>query len=280
MNEHYHFYYIKDLLGNIRETYVHPEAGYKECIQRTQYYPFGLPWAEATGSSEQPWKYNGKEFVEMHGLDEYDSKARWYYPAICRTTTMDPMAEKYYSTSPYAWCGNNPINAIDPNGRDSVYIHDQSKRPLDCGIAGETYTATVVVVQNGEIVGEYRGSSYPNSTSNSDNSTPYNTINEGDYPFNNKYGHKQGNEKGLNIVDNKGKRTVPGTDKNGEDVTIEYGNVHSGKSDKGNYNSRGSIACITIHPDDADAFFSHFTWTNDEKTRGNSQGRIFINRDK
>ena len=101
--EHYHFYYIKDLLGNIRETYVHPEAGYKECIQRMQYYPSGLPWAETMMPSEQPWKYNGKEFVEMHGLDEYDSEARWYYPAICRTTTMDPLAEKYYSTSPYAW---------------------------------------------------------------------------------------------------------------------------------------------------------------------------------
>ena len=60
-----------------------------------QYYPSGLPWAETAGASEQPWKYNGKEFVEMHGLDEYDSKARWYYPAICRTTTMDPLAEKY-----------------------------------------------------------------------------------------------------------------------------------------------------------------------------------------
>ena len=276
----YHFYYIKDLLGNIRETYVHPEAGYKECIQRMQYYPSGLPWEYVYNSSEQPWKYNGKEFVEMHGLDEYDSKARWYYPAICRTTTMDPLAEKYYSTSPYVWCGNNPINAIDPDGRDSIYVHDQSKRPSDCGIAGETYTATVVVVQNGDIVGEYRGSSYPNSTSNSDNSTPYNTINEGDYPFNNKYGHKQGTEKGLNIINNNGKRTVPGTNKNGEEVTIEYGNVHSGKSDKGNYNSRGSKACITIHPDDADAFFSHFTWTNDKKTTGNSQGRIFINRDK
>lgn len=118
--EHYHFYYIKDLLGNIRETYVHPEAGYKECIQRMQYYPSGLPWVESAGASEQPWKYNGKEFVEMHGLDEYDSKARWYYPAICRTTTMDPLAEKYYSTSPYAWCGNNPINAIDPDGRKIV----------------------------------------------------------------------------------------------------------------------------------------------------------------
>jgi hypothetical protein len=48
--EHYHFYNIKDLLGNIRETYVHPEAGYKECIQRMQYYPSGLPWAEAAGA--------------------------------------------------------------------------------------------------------------------------------------------------------------------------------------------------------------------------------------
>ena len=44
MEEHYHFYYIKDLLGNIRETYVNPSAGYKECIQRMQYYPSGLPW--------------------------------------------------------------------------------------------------------------------------------------------------------------------------------------------------------------------------------------------
>ena len=53
----------------------------------------------------------------MHGLDEYDSKARWYYPAICRTTTMDPLAEIYYPTSPYAWCGNNPVKHIDRNGK-------------------------------------------------------------------------------------------------------------------------------------------------------------------
>ena len=103
--EHYHFYYIKDLLGNIRETYVHPEAGYKECIQRMQYYPSGLPWAEAMIPSEQPYKYNGKEFIEMHGLDEYDSKARWYYPAICRTTTMDPYAvlQIYYCLNYYQY---------------------------------------------------------------------------------------------------------------------------------------------------------------------------------
>ncbi len=55
----------------------------------------------------------------MHGLDEYDSEARWYYPAIMRTTTIDPMAEKYYSISPYAWCGNNPVRYVDPFGMSS-----------------------------------------------------------------------------------------------------------------------------------------------------------------
>ena len=34
-------------------------------IQRMQYYPSGLPWVEAYSPSEQPWKYNGKEFVRI-----------------------------------------------------------------------------------------------------------------------------------------------------------------------------------------------------------------------
>ena len=137
--EHYHFYYIKDLLGNVRETYVHPEAGYKECIQRMQYYPSGLPWAETAGASEQPWKYNGKEFVEMHGLDEYDSKARWYYPAICRATTMDPLAEKYYPTSPYAWCGNNTMRFVDPDGMKIIMRDSVSDTEVEYK-SGEEYT--------------------------------------------------------------------------------------------------------------------------------------------
>ena len=35
-----------------------------------------------------------------------------------RTTTIDPLAEKFYDISPYAWCGNNPVRMVDPNGME------------------------------------------------------------------------------------------------------------------------------------------------------------------
>jgi RHS repeat-associated protein len=118
------YYFRKDHLGNNREVWQAPytfsngTTSTATTIQRTQYYPSGLPWASNSG--DYPWvqdkKYNGKEFVEMHGLDEYDSEARWYYPAIMRTTTMDPLAEKYYYISPYAWCANNPVKFVDVTG--------------------------------------------------------------------------------------------------------------------------------------------------------------------
>ncbi len=42
---------------------------------------------------------------------------------------MDPLCEKYYSISPYAWCGNNAVNRVDPDGRAiQVYDYIDSKR--------------------------------------------------------------------------------------------------------------------------------------------------------
>ena len=114
-------YYRKDHLGNNREVW---RATTNQYIQKTQYYPSGLPWVKNSGDdTELPIntnkrKYNDKEFVEMHGLDEYDSEARWYIPGSVHTPTMDPHCESYYDTSPYAWCGNNPVNKIDIDGRD------------------------------------------------------------------------------------------------------------------------------------------------------------------
>jgi RHS repeat-associated protein len=120
-------YNRKDHLGNIREVW---NASTKTTDQRTQYYPSGLPMAStvADNSSLQSYKYNGKEFVEMHGLDTYDYGARGYNPSYGRFTSVDPLAEKYYSLSPYAYCLDNPMRFIDPDGRLVVFASGVSEQ--------------------------------------------------------------------------------------------------------------------------------------------------------
>ena len=98
--------------GNVRA--VIDEAGRLEEVNN--YYPYGGLMG-AAGSGVQSRKYGGKELDRENGLDWYDSQAR-HYPTITRFITMDPMAEKYYSASPYSYCHGNPINRIDPNGAE------------------------------------------------------------------------------------------------------------------------------------------------------------------
>ncbi|WP_311435748.1 RHS repeat domain-containing protein [Hoylesella timonensis] len=108
----YH-YFLQDHLGNNRM--VVQENGAVEQINH--YYAFGGLMGESSGGEMQPYKYNGKELDRMHGLDWYDYGARHYDAALARWMCMDPLTEKYYDVSPYAYCGNNPVNAIDPDRR-------------------------------------------------------------------------------------------------------------------------------------------------------------------
>ena len=99
---------------------------------------FGAPYADATaskGADVQPYKYNGKELDLMHGLNTYDYGARQHDPILARWDRIDPLCEKYYSTSPYAYCANNPVNAIDPDGRYTKVI--QKKDGTYVVIGGE-----------------------------------------------------------------------------------------------------------------------------------------------
>ena len=54
----------------------------------------------------------------MHGLNTYDYGARQYLSILGRWDRIDPLCEKYYNISPYAYCHNNPIKYIDPYGED------------------------------------------------------------------------------------------------------------------------------------------------------------------
>lgn len=91
-------------------------------------YPFGGMFAN-TGNV-QPYKYNGKELDTQKGLNWYDYGARHYDPAVGRFITSDPLSEKDYFTSSYVYCGSNPINRIDKDGRIWETVWDAASLSL------------------------------------------------------------------------------------------------------------------------------------------------------
>ena len=111
-------YYEKDHLASVRM--VVNENGTIE--QVSHYYPFGGVYGDLSYNGEyQKSKYIGKEFDHMHGLDWYDHGARMYDAAKVAWDRVDSQYNEYYPYSPYIYSMNNPINALDTDGR-KVYV--------------------------------------------------------------------------------------------------------------------------------------------------------------
>ena len=43
---------------------------------------------------------------------------RHYHPTLSIWLSVDPMSDKYPSTSLYTYCANNPVRLVDKDGRD------------------------------------------------------------------------------------------------------------------------------------------------------------------
>jgi RHS repeat-associated core domain len=148
-----YYFYLTDHLGNNRV--VAKADG--TVIQKNHYYPFGMAFAEGAVSEQgkQPYKYNGKKLDPMHGLNMYDYSARYYESAIGRFTSVDPLAEKYYSISPYVYVANNPINAVDPDGKKIIPVNvtrrDGRGQPVgESGLSRKTNAAMTDIMKTSE----------------------------------------------------------------------------------------------------------------------------------
>ncbi len=110
----------QDYHGNNR-TVINGSTGATE--QTIAYYSFGAVIAGlGTPTTGQPYKFRGKELLTTNGLNEYDFGARNYYPAVPGFTRPDPLCVDTQHLSPYLYCGNNPVNAFDPDGRSTWVV--------------------------------------------------------------------------------------------------------------------------------------------------------------
>jgi len=123
-----YYYYIKDHLGNNRVVINNSGT----IIEKSHYYPTGIRFypVSTSNSLALPFRYNGKEFIAMNGLNWYDYGARFYDAQIGRWHVVDPLAEKYYDWTPYNYVGGNPVKRIDLFGldwytdKDGTYQYD------------------------------------------------------------------------------------------------------------------------------------------------------------
>ena len=113
--------------------------------------------------------HKNKEIVEI-GSVLYDTKTKEVIGYIDENIendvtsatpamSIDPLCEKYPWITPYAYCANNPINAIDPDGRDSYLLTWFSKdgETGHAGIAVDNYKRQEIKDSKGNPVLDKKG---------------------------------------------------------------------------------------------------------------------------
>ena len=111
------YFYHSDHLGSA--SWITDANG--EAVQHLQYLPYGEPYINqrTTGYNER-FTFTGKERDVETGYGYFG--ARYMdHELMTMWLSVDPLADKYPSISPYAYCAWNPIKLVDPDGKEIYY---------------------------------------------------------------------------------------------------------------------------------------------------------------
>ncbi|MCP4458674.1 MAG: hypothetical protein GY816_11715 [Cytophagales bacterium] len=127
-------------MGCRKSSYYEGEGAIKNCSvflgddlkkkgqplkKRDDYYPFGLTFNSFTRSYSEKVRYKFQE-------QEHDEETGWiafkwrnHQPEIGRFFNVDPLAEKYYYNSPYAFSENKVVVHRELEGLESQYLFNK-----------------------------------------------------------------------------------------------------------------------------------------------------------
>ena len=151
------YFYHSDHLGSA--SWITDGAGIP--IQHLQYLPYGEPFVNqrAAGSTySERFRFTGKERDAETGYGYFG--ARYMdHELMTMWLSVDPLADKYPSISPYAYCAWNPIKLIDPDGRD-VWEVDEAGHVKRIGDDGGVEKQTIKYANGSTSV--HKGNHYYN----------------------------------------------------------------------------------------------------------------------
>jgi RHS repeat-associated protein len=93
-------------------------------VQMDDYYPFGLAFNSyrAENSIENKIRFQGQEHVDDLNLGWDSFKLRNHQPEIGRFFNVDPLSEKYFYNSPYAFSENKVTSHVELEGLEAESI--------------------------------------------------------------------------------------------------------------------------------------------------------------
>jgi RHS repeat-associated protein len=113
------YFYLHDRLGSVRQVIDTSGA----VVKYYTFEPFGQA-LESGGTFDNSFMFTGQWFDSE--IDEYHLRARQYDPYIYRFTSRDPadimFFQKPLTFHKYLYCGNNPLNMVDPTGLWTLYL--------------------------------------------------------------------------------------------------------------------------------------------------------------
>ena len=167
------YFYHSDHLGSA--SWITDGNG--KPIQHLQYLPFGEPFVnQHLTDYQERYLFTGKERDEETGYGYFG--ARYMdHELTAMWISVDPMADKYPSISPYAYCAWNPIRLVDPDGRqiDEWQFNVSTGEIIKTGSAGGNSHQTITFINpdGTTSVSEYDGNTIQLDYQNEDGRIDY-----------------------------------------------------------------------------------------------------------